>query len=96
MSRVVWKYDLTPGVMETQFLGSPKVVHVGNMFPDSGRNDTPSVWIEHDPDDGDIERIRLQVFGTGHPIPHGWEHVGSVTLPSCGLVWHVYENVGEP
>lgn len=35
---------------------------------------------------------RFEVYGTGHAVPAGREHVGSV-VASNGGVWHVFEAV---
>lgn len=87
--RTIWKYDLD--LPEMAFtLGAPNVVYVGSQFPHAGFDDTPVVWIEHDPD-ATPRRITLRTYGTGHPIAKGDTHLGSVWLPSSGLVWHVYE-----
>jgi hypothetical protein len=48
---------------------------------------TPSVWVELEPDVGG--RISVTFIGTGHPVPENAEHVGSCVTPA-GLMWHVY------
>lgn len=47
------------------------------------------VWIEQEPKP-DVSMTRtVRVFGTGHEIPDGWEHLGSVV--AYPFVWHLYE-----
>lgn len=50
------------------------------------------VWIETEVADnfpeGGYDTRQAQVFGTGHHIPDGTEHIGSCL--DGGLVWHVY------
>lgn len=89
--RTIWKYELDPGFQILGLGGNPKVVHVGSMFPATGFDDAPVVWIEHTPD-GPPTELRLTVYGTGFYIPDGRTHVGSVCLPHSGLVWHVYQD----
>lgn len=55
------------------------------------RSGQPAVWIELDTDDKVPETgRRMAAFGTGHEIPRGWTHVGSMI--DGGYVWHVHES----
>ena len=86
MSRTVWKHALLPG-NDLAVHGWPDIVHVGPATPGE---DAPAVWIEQDPASDEIVTIRVQVVGTGHPLPDGpSRHIGSAW---CGaFMWHVYE-----
>ena len=86
-SREVWKVSLP---MDDQWheYAMGRIVHVDCQHPALG--DTVEVWFENEPP----TTRRLRVFGTGHPIPDGAEHVGSTARMANGrLVWHVYEEV---
>lgn len=57
------------------------------------RTGDPAVWIERHTEDEVPKPGRLMAaFGTGHEIPGGWSHVGS--LIDGKLVWHIYEGPG--
>lgn len=73
-----------------------RIVHVDCREPEA-----VEVWFEaHDADDDAAPRpevMRLQVFGTGHPVPAGAVHVGTALSPALppfvrrgALVWHLY------
>lgn len=86
--RVVYKYELQPGVdREIEVSRDAVVVYVAEQV----RNRV-TLWIETSPD-WVQERRTYTVIGTGHPIPHKATHVGSaLCLP---FVWHVYELNGR-
>jgi len=71
---------------QSHHIGSGHVVHVACQ----GGPDTVQVWTEEywvsDSDESNGRRAR--VYGTGHRIPEGWDHLGSVLCD--GLVWHLY------
>lgn len=50
-------------------------------------HNTVQVWTEEVP--GLHTRAAI-VVGTGHPVPDGWEHIGSTVALSGQLVWHLY------
>lgn len=87
MSRAVWKYTIPVDDQDHAFtLGwIAPVLHVA-----SESLDTVSFWIEHLSNGSELER-KFRVFGTGHPIPDRAVYVGTVPLPSVGIVWHLYE-----
>lgn len=45
------------------------------------------VWVECDPSLSP-QPVVFRVFGTGHTIPDGYAHAGSVQ--HAGFVWHIY------
>lgn len=50
----------------------------------------PTVWIDDERDEAiHTMRRNFMVIGTGHPIPDGATHVGS--LMQGAFVWHVYQ-----
>lgn len=60
-------------------------VRLTGLDPRTGK---PAVWIEVETTNPPGER-RMAVFGTGHELPDGWVHVGSMIDGS--FVWHIYE-----
>lgn len=50
--------------------------------------ETFQVWFELDADAPTLPR-QFKVIGTGHAVPSGVLHVGSVVCPP--FVWHLYE-----
>jgi hypothetical protein len=78
----VWKYALlTIGAEQMLELPGP-IIFVGTQ------NTFVMLWCENR---GPSAQRTFKVFGTGHDIPDGWVHVGSVQEPP--FVWHVYEKV---
>lgn len=100
--------DFTPGMwMLYNVLGAepPKILHVGYQ------GNQPCLWVEVEAE-GDYNAqqpsetvaftgLNLMVIGTGHPVPRGAEHVGTLIepggkdrmgncLPDGKFVWHVY------
>lgn len=60
-----------------------KIIHVAM------KHSEVCIWVEQaDPPLVPSPRY-FRVFGTGHPIPEGYHHKGSVV--DGGFVWHVYE-----
>jgi hypothetical protein len=47
-----------------------------------------TIWFEHD--NGPLTTRTIYIHGTGHHIPAGRKHVGS--LQQGEFVWHLYEN----
>jgi hypothetical protein len=67
--------------------GDPVAVAVGFTV------DEVEFWAEHT--EGTPKKARrFQVFGTGHPLPANARWVGTCPRVS-GLVWHLYEIVGD-
>jgi hypothetical protein len=50
-------------------------------------------WAEHAKNGLTIAHA-YQVFGTGHPLPDGAEHVATCPRTAEGLVFHLYEMTG--
>lgn len=68
-------------------IGWGKVVHVACQHGE----EHVMVWTEESEDIGLLNQSRAaRVFGTGHPIPPGLEHLGSVVTGEGRLVWHLY------
>lgn len=80
--------DLRDEVVKQMPKGSV-IRHVGEQH---GRI---TLWFETDldlmdrKDDAALETRRFAVRGTGHPIPNGAVHLG--TVPMSSFVWHVFE-----
>ena len=60
-----------------------KIVHVG--LQDS----RVTLWAEHSRETPSTRELRVQIFGTGHPIPAFASYLG--TLFDGPFVWHCYE-----
>lgn len=91
MSRVVWKFTLDLGVVNTFQLPQLATVKMAGLCPATGK---PAIWVELNPNDERKDR-RFVIYGTGHEIEGddgGYPydiHVGS--LIDGKFVWHVYE-----
>jgi hypothetical protein len=86
MSRVVWKYVLSPGENVISAPRGSRIVAVGPAMP--GANG-PAVWVEREKDADPTVTMRVAAIGTGHPVPSEALHIGSAW---CGpFMWHVYE-----
>lgn len=65
-------------------IGTGKIVLVASQHPGSIQ-----VWTEEDAEPNLDEACRLvEVYGTGHDVPDGHTHLGSVVSPP--FVWHLY------
>lgn len=38
----------------------------------------------------------VRVFGTGQPVPAGYEWLGTAERTEQGLVWHLFERTADP
>lgn len=86
----VWKFEVPAGIVHTD-RGVP--MPVGAHIIDVAAQGTKVyVWAIVAPDAPQGHR-RLGYFGTGAPIPAGWEHVGTAHLQGVSLVFHVFEEV---
>lgn len=72
---------------QPHFIGTGQVVHVACQ---AGPYEV-QVWTEEpwgsEPTESPYGR-RARAYGTGHAVPGGWIHIGSVI--DLGLVWHLY------
>jgi hypothetical protein len=88
MSRQVWKYEV-PIDDQWHELRIPRdfrVLHVGQQT-DPHR---VCFWVDVRDDHLKVGR-RFCVFGTGHNVPPGAVHRGTVQDHQHGLVWHLFE-----
>jgi hypothetical protein len=81
---VVWKYPFT--VADHVVTEMPMDAVVIDVREQDGQ---PCFWVLCDPRRPMVGR-QFRVFGTGHPIPSGFVHVG--TFHSPPFVWHVFED----
>lgn len=86
--RIVWKHAIRVNLITEQlWVPGTKIVHVEADPKDSWYS--ALIWVEHDPAlSGTGRRVKLRFFGTGHEIPDGWTHVGTVVTNP--FVWHLY------
>lgn len=87
MSRAVWKAVLdlagpNPDMADLPF--GAKAIHVDRDTREPGKI---AVWFEVDPECPHVG-YHLFICGTGHDLPDGAEHIGSVVMPP--FIWHVY------
>lgn len=85
-TRVIWKYELHPGINEIPVPPGSRIVAAAPVEPGS---DAPAVWIERLRFHAATGVIRVRVVGTGEAAPVDGAHIGSAW---CGpFMWHVYE-----
>lgn len=83
--RTIWKFPvLSTGPMAIDVPGPGTIVLV-DRDPATG---LMAFWAEVFPNEAKQERF-FQVVGTGHDIPDGACHLGSVVMGE--LVWHLFE-----
>ena len=86
MSRTIWKCQIPPtnGSHTVTLPGvSIRPLHVAMQ------GETPTLWVEVDPDADKTWDIDYQWFGTGHDIPVNALYLG--TVQDGMLVFHLYE-----
>lgn len=92
--RTIYKYPIDKQNVTIDLPYHHSVVAIGAQPINGGSEfsveSTPMIWIEHE-----TERrkspVRFIVVGTGHEIPMGFVHVGTVMIST--YVWHVYKDV---
>lgn len=91
MAKTVWKYQLDPrfGTFDGFVPGSKKVVR----FAFQGQ--IMCVWMEVDPTNHGGNKVSLQAFGTGRPIPDHAQHLASCATPDGDFVFHLYDMARE-
>ena len=82
MSRVVYKYRVDGFVNYYTVPAPAKPL----FFALQGG--TPYVWVEHPINSEEAVELIFVTVGTGHVIPEGAEHIGS--LIDGAFVWHLY------
>jgi hypothetical protein len=82
--KTIYKYplQLADGAQEVKMPKGAHLVHVDLQHGD------PTLWAEVDTEAASEVRL-FQVHGTGHPIKHDGNYVG--TAVGVPFVWHVYE-----
>lgn len=94
--KAVWKYDVpvdgaahavhVPGLPHAP----PMPLHVACQTAP----DVVQVWFLVDPSHPVMVERKLQVFGTGQPIPDGAGWVGTALAAEGRLVWHLFYHEG--
>lgn len=89
--RAVWRYEVPVDDQAHVLALSGAVLHVDCRDPA-----VVTLWALHS-GGPEVERA-FRVFGTGHPIPEGWRHVGTALSPCLSpfgargaVVWHLHE-----
>ena len=84
MSKVVWKYELTPAII----IEMPRGAQILSV---AEQNNKICLWALVDPY-AETEAREFHVFGTGHEISiKSLNFVGTALLNNAGLVFHVFE-----
>lgn len=94
MSRAMLRYEVPVDDRPRTFLLGATPVHIAAAQRGTGPDaqHTVEFWAEGDPELVDTwTHHRLQVFGTGHPLPTGAVWRGTTDRTPEGLVWHLYE-----
>lgn len=93
----VWKYPLTLGTtdageFELEVPADAKFIHVDLDPAERSNIRAVRVWALVNPVTKHMNRRKLRVVGTGHPINSEYiKHIGSVVAPP--FIWHVFEVV---
>lgn len=74
---------------ETHYIGRGQVVHVACQWGPG----TVQVWTLEVGDEAVAPATPrpVQVFGTGHPVPLEFGHLGSAVWLAGSYVWHVFQ-----
>lgn len=99
MARTIWKWELPLKRNEIEIPQGAETLHIGSQTV-AGRmeRDTIVLWAEVD-SDAPTERRTFVVYGTGWPLPEDtsdMRFLGTALLYRTSLVYHVYEEVGQP
>lgn len=96
------KTDCPSSIWRTDFAGESLVRDVSAALPEgstilhvdkSNRGGLAAMWFIFPSENEDrIEERKFRTFGTGHPVPPGYEYRGS-TYDGRELVWHVFERI---
>lgn len=91
-SRRIYKYDLE--LTGRQELSIPQG---GALLCVQTQGESPKLWVDLPDPSAPPERRVFCVFGTGHPLPDGFngEYLGSCQMAGGALVWHIYEEIGR-
>ena len=90
--KTVFKYPLG--------LGGTTILHKGaEILSMQVQHGIPCVWALVDPDEKDVDKKSITVFGTGHPIDDNLileKFIGTFQLNEGKLVFHVFETKTKP
>lgn len=93
--RTIWKFPLAFTSEHTATVQMPRgaaIVHFAFEYRGpldaSPRTGIPTLWAEVDDQEAPEPRP-FRVFGTGHPLPDGAQHVA--TWDAEPFVWHLYD-----
>lgn len=90
MTRTTWRFSIDYYYNTTAVLSLPEGATLLHVEAEKLPADVISLWFEVDPEALRSPRT-FEVFGTGHPIPDGYEYRG--TAIARPLILHVYEAV---
>lgn len=95
--RRMFRYEVPVDDREHRHIVHGKAVKVAVQPRVPGKAPVVEFWAEDvDPaPGGTLLQRTFQVFGTGHPLPEKAQWRGTTDRDPAGLVWHLYEMVGE-
>lgn len=86
MTHTIWKYPLK--VTDEQVIEIPLT---GRVLCVQAQNDKPCLWVLWDQADKLLpKKVRIHMYGTGHPISEVHNYVGTFQMLNGGLVYHVF------
>lgn len=94
MKQTIYRYGID--VEDEVVLKMPRgarIISVGTKTPSAGS--MLDLWAMCDPEETELESVRIRIVGTGHPIPD-WQQllfIGTVVVYDGVLVWHVFKVV---
>lgn len=85
---MIWKYPLSiRDAQDVSLLEGSEILTV------QMQGDVLCLWALASPGTS-IKRRRIEIFGTGNPIPEGKRrYIATVQMAGGSLVWHVFENL---
>ena len=88
--RAIYKYPIE--TTDTQIVMLPKQAKILTVQVQHGQ---PCLWAEVNTMLA-FERVVIEVFGTGHPMPPGnREYIGTYQLYGGDLIFHVYRRLTD-
>lgn len=86
--KTIYKYQLK--IDDQQVLELPKNRKILCVQVQYG---VPSIWVELDNEDKELESVVINTYGTGHPMPNVEEiYIGTYQMHEGDYVFHVFEN----
>jgi hypothetical protein len=93
MKKVIYKYSLK--VLESQNILLP----IGSeILTIQNQREIPCLWVLVDPNENEMEKISIEMFGTGNPIHYDMgvsrSYISTFQLHGGALVFHAFKYTG--